>query len=150
MRGAAAGAVATGAMSLVMYAAKRFGLMGDMPPEKITSAALDSLGVNRTRTAQDVLASAAHLGFGSAAGGLFGVLHSRAEIQLSPVLAGMAFGSVVWIVSYGGWVPALGIMPPPERDRPGRAPSMLLAHLVYGAALGAMVGATCPSRRHRG
>ena len=35
---------------------------------------------------------------------------------------------------------SLGILPPPERDQPGRPATMLLAHWVYGATLGAVVG----------
>ena len=43
-------------------------------------------------------------------------------------------------VSYSGWLPALHLMPPPEQDRPGRQPSMVAAHVVYGAVLGALSG----------
>ena len=48
------------------------------------------------------------------------------------------FGIAVWAVSYAGWVPKLGLMQPPSRDRPGRPTAMILAHLVYGATLGAL------------
>jgi hypothetical protein len=39
-------------------------------------------------------------------------------------------------VSYEGWVPAAGIMPPAHRDRPSRSATMVVAHAVYGAVLG--------------
>lgn len=55
------------------------------------------------------------------------------------VAAGMVFGAAVWFISYQGSVPALGIMAPPSRDRPGRPQAMLAAHLVHGAVLGALV-----------
>jgi len=48
--------------------------------------------------------------------------------------------SLVWFVSYQGWVPALGLLPPAHRDRPGRPATMLIAHWVYGATLGACLG----------
>ncbi len=44
------------------------------------------------------------------------------------------FGVVFWII------PLLGLMPPPDRDRPGRPVVMVLAHVVYGLTLGAVVG----------
>jgi hypothetical protein len=48
----------------------------------------------------------------------------------------------VWALSYQGWVPALGILPPASRDQPGRQWTMVAAHVVYGVVLGAM------ERRH--
>lgn len=122
-------------MSAIMFGAKRLGLMGEMPPERLTAKALNWAGVRRSREEQDLLASAAHLGFGAAAGALFGVLRPLVRPLPAP-LAGTLFGAGVWFVSYRGWIPALGLLPPPERDRPARPQSMLLAHLVYGAALG--------------
>jgi len=146
LRGAVAGGLATVVMSGFMFAAKKAGkkggLMGEMPPEKITARLLDRLGwKSRSRETQDLLASLTHVGFGAAAGSLFITLERGLRVPGPPVLVGMLFGSCVWLVSYNGWLPALGIMPPLDRDRPGRPQAMLLAHLVYGAALGALVGA---------
>jgi hypothetical protein len=139
--GALAGAIATGPMSAVMLAAKRAGLMGKMPPEKITDRLLDRIGWgSRSKETQDVLASLLHVGFGAAAGSVFSAVERGLRLPGPPVLLGMLFGAGVRLVSYRGWVPALGIMPPPERDRPGRPQSMLVAHLVCGAALGLLVG----------
>ena len=56
-------------------------------------------------------------------------------------LVGAVYGLGVWAVSYKGWIPALGILPPPERDRPGRPVIMVAAHVVYGLVLGALVRA---------
>jgi len=44
------------------------------------------------------------------------------------------------VVSYMGWVPAVGLMPVATRDEPRRPVVMVLAHGVYGAVLGALVG----------
>ncbi|WP_413249430.1 hypothetical protein [Sinomonas flava] len=49
---------------------------------------------------------------------------------------GTAFGALVWLASYEGWLPALGIFPPAHEDRPSRSVSIFLAHLVYGWTLG--------------
>lgn len=135
-RGFLAGAVATVGMSGLMFAGRRLGLLGRMPPEKITAHALDRLGISRSRKQQDVLASVVHIGFGAGAGALFAPLARAARLPLSRPLQGALFGTAVWAVSYRGWVPALGIMPPPGRDRPGRPEVMLAAHWVYGALLG--------------
>lgn len=139
--GAVAGSLATGAMSAVMFGAKRLGLMGEMPPEKITARFLDRLGwTSRSGPSQDLFATIVHVGFGSAAGSVFAILERRFRPPAPPVLAGVVFATGVWLVSYQGWVPALGIMAPPSRDRPGRPQSMLVAHLVFGAVLGALLG----------
>lgn len=134
-RGLAAGAVATVGMSVLMFAARRAGILGRMPPERITSHLLDHLHVRRRRETQDLLASVLHLGFGAAAGAVFGVARRRVPVPLPGLLQGLLYGTAVWTVSYVGWVPALGIMPPPPRDRPGRPETMLAAHWVYGGLL---------------
>ena len=144
--GTAAGGVATAFMSAVMIVAKRAGLMGEMPPEKITARLLDRAGWEaRSARTQDLLSALLHVGFGGAAGALFALAERRSHPPLPTVPAGILFGAAVWLVSYQGWVPALRIMAPPSRDRPGRPQAMLAAHLVYGAVLGAIVGAGRPT-----
>ena len=146
--GAIGGAAGTAAMSAVMAAAARGGRLGEYPPRLIARAALDAVGPPAPEEGtRDVLAVAAHAGFGTAAGALFGVLHRRLRPPIGPALHGAVYASLVWGLSYQGWIPALGIMPPPERDRPGRPAAMLLAHWVYGSALGAVLGRR--SRRGR-
>ena len=133
-----------------MLAGRRAGLLGRMPPEKITGRLLDRLGVRRDRSTQDLLAGLLHVGFGSLAGAGFEVARRRLRPPLPALLQGLAFGTAVWTVSYAGWVPALGIMAPPQRDRPGRPAVMLAAHWVYGALLAAFSGPRRPGGRGRG
>lgn len=136
--GAVDGSVATLVMSGIMLAAGRAGLMGRMPPRKITEWLLRrfrpwTIPSRRTRW----LSALAHLGFGAGAGALYGAGTIRGPARGARAVAlGTAYGAAIWAVSYAGWVPALGIMPPPRRDRPGRPPVMFAAHLVYGAVLG--------------
>ena len=138
-KGFAAGAAATVAMSALMFAGRRAGLLGEMPPEKITRKLLGRAGIRRpTKEEQDALSTAVHVFFGAGAGALFGLVHGRLRPPL-PALAGMAYGLLVWAFSYSGWIPALEIMSPPKRDRPGRPQTMIAAHLVYGATLGALL-----------
>jgi len=119
-----------------MAAGRRAGLLGRMPPERITARLLNELGVKRSRQTQDAVATVMHLGFGAAAGALFEPLRAALRLPVPAPLQGAVFGTAVWAVSYMGWVPALGILPPPGRDRPGRPEVMLGAHWVYGVLLG--------------
>jgi hypothetical protein len=133
--GAVAGLVGTGKMSIVMGLAKAAGLLGEPPPQKLTRRMLDIFGARRPQPGTLALATAlSHLGYGAALGALFGLVPRRA----SNAATGAVFGAAVWAVSYAGWVPKVGLMRRPSRDRFGRPTSMLLAHLVYGATLGVM------------
>ncbi len=123
-------------MSGVMAAAQKLGLMGHQPPKHIAERAFRAAGVRRTEVRSNVAASVAHLGFGTSAGALYGRLEKRLNLERWPVAAPVAFAGGIWFVSYRGWVPAAGILPPPESDRPGRPISMILAHLAYGVVLG--------------
>ncbi|WP_380167615.1 DUF6789 family protein [Jannaschia sp. R86511] len=141
--GAALGAGATVPMSVLMLTAQRAGLLGTQPPRRVTDAAL--AGVDRTTSGtvdppeptRRVLTTLTHLGFGAAAGVPFALLHRRLPARVPSEAVGAAYAVGVWASAYLGWVPALGIMPRADRDRPDRPVSMVAAHLVYGAALGA-------------
>jgi len=152
VRGLAGGVVATAAMSAVMLAAQKAGLLGEMPPEKITGRLLAAAGLRRKTPegARQAFSMLLHFAFGGASGAAFGVAHelwrtrSRTALRRSharrvPLLAGLAFGTAIWASSYAGWVPALRIMPMPQRDRRGRPTSMVLAHWVFGAVLAKVV-----------
>ena len=140
--GAAAGSAATIAMSALMLGAKRIGITGTLPPVLIARDALRAID-HKTPVAEEehALAAVAHLGFGAAAGALFAILTEGADAARSRWIAasmGMLYASGIWLVSYQGWVPALGIIPRASRDRRGRAATMAVAHLVYGGALGVL------------
>lgn len=135
-------------MSVAMLAAQKAGLTGTLPPSKITDAMLSFVGARPfvPRPAKKALTAMNHFAFGGACGALFGVGHAllvqretRARVERASVVAGLAFGTAVWAVSYAGWVPALGIMPAPKHDRAGRPTSMVIAHWVYGAVLAKLV-----------
>lgn len=131
------GALATAAMSAVMVGGDRAGMMPEPPPTTITREALDAAHVDRP-AAIAVAAPAAHFAFGALGGAFFVVL--RRVLPGPGWLLGILFGLAVWAVSYKGWIPALGILPPPEDDRPGRPAVLVAAHVVYGFVLGRLVG----------
>lgn len=137
--GLMAGAIATGLMSGVMLARQAAGKMGRMPPKVITGAALDAAGGEELpESTVDVISVVTHFAFGASAGGVFALLRKRLPVSRG-IAGGIAYGTLVWLVNYAGWVPALGIMPPPSKDRPGRPTSMLFSHWIYGGALSALL-----------
>jgi hypothetical protein len=141
LAGIVAGTVATLTMSGTMAAAHHAHLLGEPPPKKITRAALREVGTPLARRplVVDAAAIAAHVGFGAGMGALYALVSRRPSAA-----SGVLFGSAVWLVSYAGWVPALGIMAPPAEDRPGRPSSMLLSHWVFGATLARTLRALTP------
>ncbi|MFI6478285.1 DUF6789 family protein [Nonomuraea sp. NPDC050663] len=125
LRGAAAGSMATTAMSTVMLAGDKLGLMGEQPPRRVARRLFGRQG-------ETPVAIASHFGFGAAGGALLSTLSRGRGV---PTWLGAGYGMAIWLASYQGWVPAIGAMPPAHRDRPGRQAVMIAAHLVYGATL---------------
>ncbi len=122
-----------------MLLARRAGLTGPLPPERIAQDVIaETTGRPAHEDEEHAVAAIAHVGFGILTGALYGLLVSglrRAPVGLVAA-SGAIFGTGVWLVSYQGWVPALHIMPPASRDRPGRVATMLVSHWVYGIGLG--------------
>lgn len=135
--GAVVGVLATLAMSAVMLLAARLGLMRKHPPQQIVERASQATGTPPDEGQRNAVAAAAHLGFGAAGGAAFGALAHLVRPSAPSVLA-LPWALAIWVGSYFGWIPALGILPPPDRDAPGRAWTMFLAHLVYGLSLGVL------------
>jgi uncharacterized membrane protein YagU involved in acid resistance len=140
--GAVAGVVATGAMSAWQAAGQLSGPYGEQPPKRLVRTAARRLGLPARRHGPVTwpVTAAAHLGFGAACGAVYATVVSRSTVGY-----GSAFGLAVWAVSYPGWIPAVGVLPPPHRDNPRRAWTMLIGHVVYGAVLGALVRRWSPS-----
>jgi Family of unknown function (DUF6789)/Protein of unknown function (DUF1440) len=137
LAGARAGLVATVPMSGVMLAARRLGIMQRrQPPEVMVDEAAGAAGADADRGTVQAVAVAAHFAFGAAAGALFGSL-ARGSMP-ARVAEGVGFGLLVWQVSYRGWIPRVGFMPHADHDEPGRRSTMFVAHVVYGATLGAL------------
>lgn len=135
--GARTGAMATLPMSALMLAADALGIMDEPAPDELTQRILEALGRRKGEAAgQHALATVGHFGYGAAIGALYSLVRDRLPLAASPALQGTAYGLAVWLASYRGWIPALRLMPPPQRDVPGRPSTMIAAHVVFGAALG--------------
>ncbi|MDP9865946.1 MULTISPECIES: DUF6789 family protein [Streptosporangium] len=135
VNGAAGGVLATAVMSAVMLAGDRAGLMPDQPPKRIARAFLPGHR-HRPKRGEGALGAITHFGFGAACGALYALTCGR---RRPPVALGVAYGLAIWLVSYQGWVPRLGILPPISGDRPGRPAVMAAGHAVYGAVLALVV-----------
>jgi hypothetical protein len=132
-RGAAAGVVATGVMSIAMEVGRRATSFRRHPPKLIVRKVLTGRS-RRAVPGEGPLALLAHLGYGGSCGALFALLTRRRDAGVG---LGVAYALLLWTISYAGWVPAAGVLAPPHRDDPGRQSTMIAGHVVYGAVLSA-------------
>lgn len=134
--GGVAGAVATVLMSAVIWGFKWAGIYKSEPaPEALSNRMLGRVTGKHARSgpARKTLVTLSHLGFGAGSGSVYGL---STRVQPPSVLTGTLFGIGLWLASYKGWIPGVSLMPPPEHDEKGRAVTMAVAHVVYGATLG--------------
>lgn len=128
--GVIAGIAATSAMTSVMTRAARH-LPPDeqypLPPREI----IDDVRPPGDRATATL---AAHYAFGAATGALYTALFRRRSM-----VGGAAYGAAVWAVSYLGVLPAAGILSTARHHPLRRNLLMLVAHLVWGAALATSV-----------
>jgi uncharacterized membrane protein YagU involved in acid resistance len=144
LSGAVAGLAATVPMTAAMKAMHRQLPAGErypLPPRPITMRAAHKAGVDvghdldeRQRTG---LTLAAHFGYGTMVGALYGPVAPRG--MGAAILGGVGYGLLVWAGSYLGLLPALGLLSPATRHPARRNALMIAAHVVWGAALGAVV-----------
>ena len=74
-----------------------------------------------------------HYAFGAGAGLGYGLLRAAAH-RTPPALLGSAWGLAIWITSYQGWIPALGLARAESERRPAQRVVPVLSHLVFGIA----------------
>jgi hypothetical protein len=115
----------------------------------VTEGLAVQAGVSRQLSERDAqnLTLAAHFGYGAATGAVLGLIAPRNTG--AAVAVGMAFGLGVWASSYLGWLPAMGVRQSALEDPPERSGLMIAAHLVWGAAAGALIGGARQQRRRR-
>lgn len=139
--GLIAGVVATGPMTAAMIlwhrrlpAAERYPL----PPREITMKLAREAGVAdkmsaETRSAATILA---HFAYGGATGAIYGAVTDN--IPASTLSKGVGFGLLVWAASYLGFLPGAGILKVATEHPARRNLLMIGAHVVFGAATGAL------------
>jgi uncharacterized membrane protein YagU involved in acid resistance len=144
IQGAAAGLIATAPMTLFMRSAwKRLPESEQyaLPPREITRNVIRPRRFFQLSPKQQTaLTLLFHFLFGAATGSVYGMVEEK--IPLDASVKGPLAGMVVWSGSYLGWIPALGILPPATEHPWRRNVMMIVAHLIWGLVLGAVVGVT--------
>jgi hypothetical protein len=133
MTGARAGVTATTAMTAVLLGARVLGTARRTPPRAVTEGVVPGVARAPEPVAR-AATTATHYAFGIVSGATFALV--APHLPGPRVVKGVGFAMVVMVLSYEGWVPAAGLLPPQHRlDRP-RAAALVASHLVFGAVLG--------------
>jgi hypothetical protein len=138
LKGALAGCIATGPMTVAMLLMHRF-LPGEqryaLPPTLITRRLTGGKGPFARLGSHEnkALTYLMHFGFGTTFGAMFALLPP--QLPLPAPLRGILFALGVWAGSYLGWIPAAQILPPATKHPAARNALMIIAHVVWGAAL---------------
>lgn len=139
-KGALAGLIATLPMTIFMRSAwKRLPEQEKyaLPPRQITRNLFKPfrrLSDRRQRAVTLFL----HFAFGMAAGLVYGAVEEK--VPLPHGVKGPMAGMAVWVGSYLGWIPALGILPSAMEQPRRRNLLMIIAHLIWGLTLGGLAG----------
>jgi uncharacterized membrane protein YagU involved in acid resistance len=140
--GALGGVSATGPMTIGMVWLHRLlppKQRYSLPPREITMDLMKILGIHKKLgpEARAALTLINHFGYGAAAA----ILYSFAEwrVPASSLAKGPIFGALVWLVSYFGLLPALGVLNPATKHPHSRNALMFFVHLVWGLFVGVFV-----------
>ncbi len=142
LAGAFAGLTATLPMTIVMEAVHRFlpeperyPLYPALVTERVAEMAGAAAVLDRERLPP--IALAAHFGYGTASGAVYGLLAPL--LPLPAGLRGAAFGLGLFAAGYLGWLPALNIVPPATEYPADRRRLLIGAHIVWGLAADAVL-----------
>jgi hypothetical protein len=118
-----------------------------LPPRHITERAAETVGADDdlSEPEKQGLTAAAHFGYGTAAGAVYGLI--RPALPGPGACAGVGYGLAMWAVSYMGLLPKLRLYPHAEDESAERNALMIAAHVVWGAALGAATDLLADPRR---
>ena len=141
LKGALAGFVATLPMTTFMLATQRLlpkRQQYELPPEMITKELAHRAHIRHHLNKQLILSAttASHFGYGAAMGAAYGPLQKW--VPLPTIVQGVLYGLLVWAASYLGLLPLLGISASGHREPMRRNLMMIVAHIVWGASMGAM------------
>jgi hypothetical protein len=138
LTGAASGFGATIILSGLREVLRRLGVIYKTAPMQIVDRLEESALVkDLSPAAQHASSLAAHLGYGTAAGAVFGVLRSERCEPATELSVGVALGVLLWGVGWAGWLPILGVQRAPWHQGTPRVALLPIAdHAAFGAAWG--------------
>jgi uncharacterized membrane protein YagU involved in acid resistance len=112
-----------------------------LPPRQITMRVARMAGLRRHLDEPERAGAtmAAHFGYGTAAGALYGL--AARPLPAPTLVKGLLFGLALWGVSYLGLLPAAGLLRSATDHPAERNALMIAAHLVWGATLGLVTDA---------
>ena len=140
--GALGGVSATGPMTIAMVWLHRLlppKHRYSLPPREITMKLMESMGMHKKlgADARTALTLINHFGYGAAAAILYSLAERR--VPANALAKGPLFGALVWLVSYLGVLPALGVLDPATKHPQSRNMLMFIVHLVWGLFVGVFV-----------
>jgi hypothetical protein len=143
-KGAAAGVVATGALTVAMQLANRLFAHGgtahssgsaeapqDPPTERLAARLVNLVsGADPSPRTRRGLGMLIHWAYGTLWGVLYGFAHRRLR---SPTWAeGTFLGVMVWLIGPMGLIPAMNLFRRPSTAQPLRRAISILLHQIYG------------------
>jgi hypothetical protein len=102
-----------------------------LPPREIIEGVLPGVARHGAEDrGRQTTTLAAHFGYGAATGVVYALFRTRGY-----VLSGVAYGLLVWTVSYFGIMPGLRILTPAYAHPGRRNALMIAAHLIWGSTM---------------
>ena len=145
LAGSLSGLAATAPMTVVMrglHATIPPDERRPLPPEQVTHEVVKKTVDVQTHPEEpgwEATTWASHFGYGLTCGAAYGAL--APHLPGPPVVKGVAFGLAVWTGSYLGWLPAANVRPSATEAPASENALMIAAHVVWGAATGALTAA---------
>jgi uncharacterized membrane protein YagU involved in acid resistance len=123
-----------------------------LPPRRVAVGLARKLGFAgyMDLAEREGLTWASHFGYGAGTGAGYGAVAPALRKALPhPAASGAAYGLAVWVLSYFGWLPAVGITSPQFRHPLRRNATLVLSHLVWGVTTGLLTARMTrrPSRK---
>ena len=139
LSGAAAGCIATLPMSVSMLIG--WGLLPKrekyhLPPRMITEEISERVRIEQHLGENELIGLTifSHFGYGALSGAVYALFEQGVPMHSS--LKGALSGVAIWMGSYLGWLPAMGILSPATRHPWRRNLMMIIAHVIWGVTLG--------------
>ncbi|MEA3003849.1 MAG: hypothetical protein QOH81_2637 [Sphingomonadales bacterium] len=105
-----------------------------LTPREIVDSTAKQAGIPLPSEAARDVTAAAHFAYGAVTGAMLAALNPDPKKK-----TGAAYGVAIWLASYMGWIPAVGILKPATRHPPRRNLLMIGVHLIWGAATAAAI-----------